>query len=43
MYEYDLNVTQLSRYVEHLLAFKKWRVKRFIRGIKSSMYMVMVS
>jgi hypothetical protein len=40
--EYDLKFTQLSRYAEHLLP-TKWRVKRFIRGLKSSMYKVMVS
>lgn len=41
--EYDLKFTQLSRYAEHLLPTEEWRVKRFIRGLKSSMYMVMVS
>jgi len=41
--EYDLKFTQLSRYTEHLLPTEEWRVKRFIRGLKSSMYKVMVS
>ncbi|XP_034914505.1 uncharacterized protein [Populus alba] len=41
--EYDLKFTQLSRYAEHLLPTEECRVKRFIRGLKSSMYMVMVS
>jgi hypothetical protein len=41
--EYDLKFTQLSRYALHLLPTEEWRVKRFIRGLKSSMYMVMVS
>ena len=41
--EYDLKFTQLSRYAEHLLPTKEWRVKRFIKGLKSSMYKVMVS
>ena len=35
--------TQLSRYAEHLLPTKEWRVKRFIKGLKSFMYKVMVS
>jgi hypothetical protein len=41
--KYDMKFTQLSRYVEHLLPTEEWRVKRFIRGLKSSMYKVMVS
>jgi len=41
--KYDLKFTQLSRYAKHLLPIKKWRVKRFIRGLKSSMYIMMVS
>jgi hypothetical protein len=40
MDEYDLKSTQLSRYVEHLLLTKEWKVKRFIRGLKSLIYMV---
>ena len=43
MDEYDLKFTQLSRYAKHLLPTKEWRVKRFIRGLKSSMYKVIVS
>ena len=41
--EYDMKFTQLSRYVELLLPTKEWRVKRFIRGLKPSMFIVMVS
>jgi len=41
--KYDLKFTQLSKYAKHLLPTEEWRVKRFIRGLKSSMYMVMVS
>ena len=43
MDEYDLKFTQLSRYTEHLLPTEEWRVKRFIRELKSSIYKVMVS
>ena len=41
--EYDLKFTQLSRYAEYLLPTEEWRVKRFIRGLKSSIFIAMVS
>uniref|UniRef100_A0A6N2MJX2 Retrotransposon gag domain-containing protein n=1 Tax=Salix viminalis TaxID=40686 RepID=A0A6N2MJX2_SALVM len=41
--EYDMKFTQLSRYAKHVLPTEEWRVKRFIKGLKSSMYIKMVS
>lgn len=43
MNENDLKFIQLLRYVELTLPTKECRVKKFIRGLKSSMYKVMVS
>uniref|UniRef100_A0A6N2MM29 Retrotransposon gag domain-containing protein n=1 Tax=Salix viminalis TaxID=40686 RepID=A0A6N2MM29_SALVM len=41
--EYDMKFTQLSRYAKHVLPAEEWRVKRFIKGLKSFMYIMMVS
>uniref|UniRef100_A0A6N2MLC2 Retrotransposon gag domain-containing protein n=1 Tax=Salix viminalis TaxID=40686 RepID=A0A6N2MLC2_SALVM len=41
--EYDMKFTQLSRYAKHVLPTEEWRVKRFIKGLKSSIYIEMVS
>ena len=41
--EYDMKFTQLSRYAKHVLPTEEWRVKRFIKGLKSSIYIMTVS